>query len=119
MQIMNSSLSLSLSLSLYIYIYIYTHTHTMCMFMWQPSIFQVMNWGGGGELYYILVNIVCTMWKGHTESERTQICYVKITLHLYATKEKCKTFQDGDVKKGFTDATQLLLVHVFIYTSEA
>jgi len=42
-----------------------------------------------------------------------------MTLHLYATKEKCNTLQEGDVKKGFTDATQLLLVLVFIYTSEA
>jgi hypothetical protein len=38
---------------------------------------------------------------------------------LYATKDKCKTLQEGDVKKGFIDATQLLLVHVFIYISEA
>jgi hypothetical protein len=38
---------------------------------------------------------------------------------LYATKEKCEALQEGDVEKGFTDTTQLFLVSVFIYTSEA
>jgi len=53
---------------------LYTHTHNVYVYVaaFHFSGDELWEGVGGGELYYILVNIVCTMCKGHTKSERTR-----------------------------------------------